>query len=51
MAKSIEPKSLAARRTASTGLTLSKNSAQLIIDKKRMLVITFRTVTFIALCR
>ncbi len=41
--------SLPARRTASITLTLSTNSAQFNIDTRRMLVITLRTVTLVAL--
>ena len=51
MAKSIAPKLLPARSAASTRLTLSKNSAQSNVDIVRMLVITLRTVTFIAAWR
>ena len=42
------PKWLPERSISSTGLTLSKNSAQSKVAITRMLVITLRTVTFMA---
>ena len=44
-------KSLPARSTSSTRLTLSKNSGQSTSEISRMLVMMLRTVTFDAPCR
>jgi hypothetical protein len=49
--KSIAPYVGLAWSTSSTKLTLSKNAAQSSVDMRLMLMITFRTVTFIAACR
>ena len=39
------------RSTASTGLTVSNTSGQFIVETSRMLVMTLRTVTSVALCQ
>src|SRR3990170_2728256 len=45
------PNGLRPRRSVSTRLTLSTNWAQSNDEMRRMLVITFRTVTFMVACR